>query len=211
MELDGDSARYYYALSEMEHIFGDMDKSIEMGEKAYALGSGEWFLNMLTGLNYSFLDKYEEYLVWLKRYEELYFKSGYNISFQTLWATFRLAHAYWINGYEEEAKYHISEGLALYDKMLELNRHFTANIVVFYKLAALFAFQGNKEKAYEYLNKLNDRQGMPLWMVPCINYDPMFDSLRDDPEFQQIVRDVEAKYQAEHERVRSWMEDNDML
>ena len=31
------------------------------------------------------------------------------------------------------------------------------------------------------------------------------------PEFQQIVRDVEAKYQAEHERVRKWLEENDML
>jgi len=27
-------------------------------------------------------------------------------------------------------------------------------------------------------------------------------------EFQQIVRDVEAKYQAEHERVRQWLEEN---
>jgi len=28
---------------------------------------------------------------------------------------------------------------------------------------------------------------------------------------RQIVRDVEAKYQAEHERVRQWLEENDML
>ena len=35
-----------------------------------------------------------------------------------------------------------------------------------------------------------------------IHPDPLFDSIRNEPEFQQIVRDVEAKYQAEHERVR---------
>jgi len=39
----------------------------------------------------------------------------------------------------------------------------------------------------------------------------LFDSIRDEPEFQQIVRDLEAKYQAEHERVRQWLEENDML
>jgi molybdopterin converting factor small subunit len=39
----------------------------------------------------------------------------------------------------------------------------------------------------------------------------MLDSLRDEPEFLQIVRDVEAKYQAEHERVRKWLEENNML
>ena len=32
-----------------------------------------------------------------------------------------------------------------------------------------------------------------------------------EPEFQQIVRDVEAKYQASHERVRKWLKENDML
>ncbi len=42
-------------------------------------------------------------------------------------------------------------------------------------------------------------------MIPCLT------ASGDEPEFQQIVRDVEAKYQAEHERVRKWLEENDML
>jgi hypothetical protein len=41
--------------------------------------------------------------------------------------------------------------------------------------------------------------------------DPLFDNIRDETEFQQIVRDVETKYLAEHERVRQWLEENDML
>ncbi len=47
-------------------------------------------------------------------------------------------------------------------------------------------------------------------MVANIKDDPLFDSLRDEPEFQQIVRDVEANYQAEHERVREWLEEQGM-
>jgi molybdopterin converting factor small subunit len=50
-----------------------------------------------------------------------------------------------------------------------------------------------KSKRYKHYNKL------------------LFDSIRDEPEFQQIVRDLEAKYQVEHERVRQWLEENDML
>jgi hypothetical protein len=34
-----------------------------------------------------------------------------------------------------------------------------------------------------------------------LKYDPLFDNIRNEPEFQQIVRDIEAKYQAETERV----------
>jgi hypothetical protein len=36
-------------------------------------------------------------------------------------------------------------------------------------------------------------------------------NIRDEPEFQQILSDVEAKYRAEHERVRQWLEENDLL
>jgi hypothetical protein len=41
--------------------------------------------------------------------------------------------------------------------------------------------------------------------------DPLFNSIRNEPEFQQIVRDIEAKYQAEHERVRKWLEESGQL
>jgi hypothetical protein len=39
----------------------------------------------------------------------------------------------------------------------------------------------------------------------------MFDGIRNEPEFQQIVVEIEAKYKAEHERVRQWLEENEML
>jgi len=48
-------------------------------------------------------------------------------------------------------------------------------------------------------------------MGNLINSDPLFDKIRDEPEFHQIVRDVEAKYQAELERVKQWLEENEML
>jgi hypothetical protein len=35
-----------------------------------------------------------------------------------------------------------------------------------------------------------------------VRYYSLLDKIRDDPELQQIVMDVEAKYRAEHERVR---------
>ena len=52
---------------------------------------------------------------------------------------------------------------------------------------------------------------MPLWAVSFMKTDPLFNSIRNEPEFQQIVRYVEAKYQAEHERVRKWLEEQATL
>jgi len=50
-----------------------------------------------------------------------------------------------------------------------------------------------------------------LWIVMLIKTDPLFNSIRNEPEFQQIVKDIESKYQAEHERVRKWLQENKML
>lgn len=52
---------------------------------------------------------------------------------------------------------------------------------------------------------------MPIWIVEMIRLDPLFDSIRNEPEFQQIERDVEAKYNAEHERVEKGFEEYNML
>ncbi|MEI6047521.1 MAG: hypothetical protein WCS03_01360 [Bacteroidota bacterium] len=52
---------------------------------------------------------------------------------------------------------------------------------------------------------------MELYRVTIIKHDPLFNSIRNEPEFQQIVRDIEAKYHADHERVRKWLEENQML
>ena len=34
---------------------------------------------------------------------------------------------------------------------------------------------------------------------------------RDEPEFDQIMTDLETIYKAEHERVRQWLEENEIL
>jgi hypothetical protein len=39
-----------------------------------------------------------------------------------------------------------------------------------------------------------------------MNTDPLFNSIGNEPEFQKIIRNIEAKYQAEHVRVRKWIE-----
>jgi hypothetical protein len=52
---------------------------------------------------------------------------------------------------------------------------------------------------------------MELYRVTIIKNDPLFNSIWNEPEFQQIVRDVEGKYQADHERVRKWLEEQGML
>ncbi|MCA1617691.1 MAG: hypothetical protein LC729_05025, partial [Acidobacteria bacterium] len=49
---------------------------------------------------------------------------------------------------------------------------------------------GNKDKAFEYLEKSYQRREM--WMA-YLQVDPRLDSLRDDPRYNELVRRVESK------------------
>jgi hypothetical protein len=118
--------------------------------------------------------------------------------------------AYWQNGYIEEAEYYFNERFNHCNSYIESGR-VGKGLMPYYNLAEIYAFRGKKDKLYENLRIFKQRQTMPTWLVTQIKNDPFFESIRDEPEFQQILADVEAKYQAEHERVRKWLEENDML
>jgi len=55
-------------------------------------------------------------------------------------------------------------------------------------MAWLNASLGDKEKTLEYLNRTLQEQGAGAFLLPFINVDPLFDFLRDDPRFKEILR-----------------------
>jgi len=202
-----DSAAYYYHLYNWQHYTGNYEKAIEFLEKSYAIDSSNFEKAYFLGLNHMFFGQFEESLAYMKIYD----RRSKARNMRDAHYEYRIGYAYWINGFKEEAAYYFETGLEMLNGMLEEGRHFYHDFLTYYFLASIYAFQGENAKAYENLRLLNQRQRMPQWQVSNIKDDPMFDSLRHEPEFQQIVRDIEAKYQAEHERVRKWLEENDML
>lgn len=123
----------------------------------------------------------------------------------------RFVYAYWINGYKEKAEYYFDRQIEASLEMINSNRPWASKYFTYYDLAGVNAFRGEKEKAYENLRILNRIEDVPLFMVTVMKRDELFESIRNEPEFQQITRNIEAKYQAGHERVRHWLEENGML
>ena len=59
-----------------------------------------------------------------------------------------------------------------------------------YGMARQCALMGKKELAFEFLNKAIEKRQGQLMML---NVEPPFDSLRDDPRFDELVRRVGLK------------------
>jgi len=205
--LDGDSASYYSRLASLEYHLGNLEKSSDLWEKIYAMDSTNLEILGTMGIKEMFLGETEKSLYYVKEYVDK-LKSTRNIA---ITQTAKIGYVYWQNGFKDEADYYFDEQINYCNRMIELGRIYAESLITYYDLATVYAFRGEKDKAFENLRIFNQRQIMPSWAVSLFKIDPLLDNIRDEPEFQQIARDVEAKYQAEHERVRQWLEENDML
>jgi TolB-like protein/Tfp pilus assembly protein PilF len=207
LKLDGDSSVYYYNLEALEYFLEDFNKSIEFGEKGYEIDSTLNGILAYLGFDYSWLGQNEESLKYFKKWFERLKTQG-ELTTNNMQ---RIGYAYWQNGYKKEAEYFFNEAIRYNNRMNELKRPGGLGLNTYYDLATVYAFRGEKDKAYKNLRMYNQSQRITLFMAMTIKSDPLFASIRNEPEFQQIVRDVEAKYQAEHERVRKWLEETGQL
>jgi TolB-like protein/Tfp pilus assembly protein PilF len=216
LKLDGDSAAYYDLLAWDEFWLTNLNKSTEFGLMAYAIDSTNEQTLLLLGENSAWLGRYEESLKYFKKWFErlktqraLSLNSPFNSNLYN--NMHRIGYSYWQNGYEKEAEYYFNEQINYCNRMIDLKRLYAQTLYPYYDLAGVYAFRGDRVKSYENLKIFNQRKIESLWMVTLIKNDPLFNGIRNEPEFQQIIRDVEAKYQAEHERVRKWLEEQGML
>ena len=120
----------------------------------------------------------------------------------------RMGFAYAMNGFIEEADHYFDKMIAYYESLIVQGR---ATSGTYYDLAGVYAFRGEVDSAMTNLRKFNQQEIFPRWWIEMFTRDPLFNNIRDIPEFQQILGDVENKYQAEHERIRQWLQENDML
>ena len=201
-KLDGDSADYYSLLMGAELFFGNFEKAIKNGLKGYAIDSLHAEILIDLGNSYMHHGQHEESLKYFEKYIER-LKSQGTVD---IWYMHNIGYAYWQNGNKEKAEHYFNKQIKYTNRHHELD-----GTIIRYQNSTIYAFRGEKEKALEILRTFNQRKVVHKWFVTSLKYDPKFDSIRDEPEFQQIVKDVEAKYQAGHERVRKWLEENDML
>ena len=91
--------------------------------------------------------------------------------------------------------------------MVELGESTRGNLDKDPDIACIYLLREEKSKTYKILEAFNQNKVMSLYDVESFKHDPIYDSIRDEREFQKILKDVETKYQAEHEKVRKWLEE----
>jgi tetratricopeptide (TPR) repeat protein len=208
LKLDGDSVGYFRNIGVFEGDLDNFKESLEFLERSYNIDTANIWTLYYLGQACIYNNQTERSLKYFKKFVARREVLGMEWAGQI---NHRVGYAYWKNGYKKEAEYYFNKQLDDCNNLIKSGRPWSQLYYTYYDLAGVYAFMGNKEKAYENLRIFNQRQIIPLWMLTLIKDDPLFNDIKSEPEFQQIVRDVEAKYQAEHERVRKWMEEQGTL
>jgi TolB-like protein/Tfp pilus assembly protein PilF len=209
LKLDGDSTSYLTYLGYLEIGDGNYESAIKKLLKAHEMDSNNIVYMINLGVEYCYHKQYKESLKYFKKYTERLKSQGRFPKDNFL----DIGYAYWQNGYKKEAEYWFNEQKKESQEEIKLGRTYTYDPgESAYKLASLYAFSGEKEKAYEILRMIDSHSVFPFQVVMDLKeYNPLYESIRKEPEFQKIVKDVEAKYQTEHERVRKWLEEQGKL
>jgi len=121
----------------------------------------------------------------------------------------RVGYAYALNGRMDQAEYYFNKQINYCQEAIRLGLPYGT---AYYDLAGVYAFKGNRSKAYENLKIYNQRYGRYyLWIVRFIKNDPMFNGIRNEPEFQKIIKELDARYNTEHERVGKWLKEQELM
>jgi serine/threonine-protein kinase len=146
------------------------DQAIEQFRRTLELDPNFYRAHLDLGQAYLQKKMYEEAIAETQKASDLSGKSS--------WALASLGHIYAAAGRRSEAQ-----------KVLdELMQRAKQVYVPPYFIALVYTGLGEKDRAFEWLDKAHEEQG--LWIGMGFPYDPMLDGLRGDPRFQDLTRRV---------------------
>ena len=206
-KMDGDSITYLNMLGGVDFNSGNYFDAIRHYEMAYSIDSTSGLVEGQLGLCYQYTGEHRKSLVYFRKHIKRLEKIG-QLNFNEMQ---RIGYAFLQNGYKKEADYYFDKQMEYCNNLIKSDRPYAGNLYTYYDRAGLYAFRGNRDKAYEDLRIFSRRESFGTWIITLIKIDPLFDNIREEPEFKQIISDMETKHQAEHEKVAKWLEDQGML
>jgi hypothetical protein len=123
-------------------------------------------------------------------------------AFQAVTAADASNGAAWLGlGQAQENLKQTDKAVAAYEKALELK---TAPKLVMISIARTYAVAGNKEAAYEWLNKLQ-AAGIPPGLRAMVGGAPQFESLRTDARFKELQEKMKPCNTPEYHQFDFWI------
>jgi len=199
--LDSNKTAHYTQLGILAGVEGKRSEAMKIEKEYQGIDS-----TYIPAGFIDFLDKDEAYAIAMRLID--YYKKSGKLNLQE---SHRIGFALWRAGKFEEAEKYLNQQINYCEESIKRGRDIAHWKAAYYDLAITYAFLGNKETAYQYLDELTKGNTCQARWIYYLKYDPPLNSIRNEERFQKVLEDYQAKYQAEHERVKYWLEEQGML
>ena len=207
VSVSGDSLSYYTLKNYAEFQHGRFDKALSYAQAGYALDTTDRDAVLILGKAYLDLEQYGQAYPYYSRYFSGLDNSG-DLDVNDM---NRMGYLLSMLGKREEAQHYFQEMIAHCKRHIRMNTTYGRQGASF-DIAGVYSFLGKRDSAYHYLEMYSEKDRQIAYMIAMLQeLDPLFEPIRREERFQQLVRQMEAKYQAERERVRQWLEENELL
>ncbi len=191
--LNKDSAQLFATKSWEERFKRNYQSALRFANKAYDLDSSNWYYVSEKGWLLSLLGRHREALdTWLHSSGGLDNRIGYS---------------YWVLGNKKKAYEYFNR---IIERANAADRRTYLNYYKLYDAAGVYAFLGEKEKAYQHLEEVRKDTFFPFWLITLIKEDPLFEKIRNEDHFKRIVQHMEETSNVERNRVILWLEKEKM-
>ena len=202
IELDPNSARAHQIYSRYLHGRGRFDEAIAEIKTAIDIEPASLFSQRIYGSNLYYARRYAEAVTQLKRVIAM--DPNFAITYPFLWQSLEM-HGNYREAFEWFMKYQAlqkadQETIQVYNNAYQTSgwpgvlreqvKRFENSDVPYFHCAVVNAKAGNKDTAFEYLEKSFERR--ELWMH-LLKVEPGLDALHDDPRFDELVGRVGYK------------------
>jgi TolB-like protein/Tfp pilus assembly protein PilF len=203
--LDHDKKNHQWWLIESEYLSENFDEVVKLTEQAMKTDStfqGElWQFVCITGHNDEMYNIAKIYIKWPKDNPSI---TSFDFNYFTHW----IGYAFWHVGKKKEAEYYFNQKIKYWEGGLKLHKNSNAGD---WTMAETYAFLGERDKAYKCLDEMNKSNSCEFWLLIILRHSQMLEGIRNEERFQKILQNMESKYQAEHDRVRKWLEEQGTL
>jgi len=179
---------------------GDLQQLKELLIKVLSKDSTRWdLIQEVAKINY-FMRDYESAYTYYKRFIEV--KEALNLDVSR-GENAKIGIVLSKMGLTEESETYFSD----YLDYAENDKSIYKNL----SLAAYYSLQGDTESAIEQMELFSQQENYPYWYLLFIDIDPLFDNVKDLPEFKKIMKGIETKFWKYHQQMKSSLEEKGLL
>jgi len=208
MDLEPDYAGGYLWYGWLATIQGKFENAYEAYIKLYEQLPDEPHVLRKLAESLAYINRYSESeQFWEKAHDK-----GMETGIELIRYNHRYAYTLWMKGKREIAKQLFDEYINYWMEKTK-NGSFNQRWGIFYNLAGIYSFLGNKEEALKWLRKqqeegftFSEPPGFSYAYENFIYYDPLFNNIRNEDEFKQIVADAQNKKTKIRERIEEIVE-----